>query len=228
MPVSEFFDAHAPHNNKTLKVRSDTVNPVFIRRGNVLFLLKSPADFIKGLQNGKFRPTDCLLVKDSGTIEWIPIEEIQQFRLGSDPFNTSIPDDFVLHSQDLFDHIRQPRFNLSALTLGGFWYFMHGMPRIAVTRLILTVLLMASVGSIGMLIQLSFSQLLPLILMGWISMGIFNAFRADHDLNLLQMTRFHQDQSEPDVDSVELDVMPVLDDDSPDLQILTPKDKILN
>jgi hypothetical protein len=105
---------------------------------------------------------------------------------------------------------------------------MHDLPRIAVTRLILTALLMTCLGSIGILIQLPLIQLLPLILIGWIGMGIFNAFKADHDLNRLQMARFHHSQPEPDIDSVELDIMPVLDDDSPNLQILTPKDKILN
>lgn len=105
---------------------------------------------------------------------------------------------------------------------------MHGMPRLGVTRLIFAALVIFCLGAIGLSIHLPLVQLLPFILAGWLGTGILCALRADHDLNLLQMERFHQGENESDVDSLELDVYPILGNDSMDLHFPTPKDKILN
>jgi hypothetical protein len=54
--------------------------PVFVRRGKVLFMLKTPADFLDHLHSGSIQPTDCLLVQNSGETEWVPIHTIRQFQ----------------------------------------------------------------------------------------------------------------------------------------------------
>ena len=52
-----------------------------MRRGGVLFVLKSPDDFINQLKAGKIRPADRILVRDQCGVTWLPIKDIAQFRV---------------------------------------------------------------------------------------------------------------------------------------------------
>lgn len=204
------------------------MGPIFIRRGKVLFLLKSPEDFFKGLKSGKIRKTDCLLAKDRRRIEWVPISEISQFRLETQRRDDRVYETSVLQSSDLFDHIRQPRFNLSALTLGPLWYLFHGLPRLGRQRLALTVGILGLLSTVGVFFQLSFFQLLPLLTSGWLGMAIGCALNADHHLNRLQVERFHRDMLQSEAGP---DPSPPLPDpavDIIDLRVPSLKEKVLN
>jgi hypothetical protein len=191
-------------------------------------MLKSPEEFIRGLQGGKFQPSDRLLVRDGTAVEWIPIEEIHQFKLDSESFETLIDNGSSQSSQDIFDHIRQPRFNFSALALGGFWYFLHGMPRRGGGRLLLTAAVLVGMLFTGLLLDLTATYLLPLIFAGWMAMGIYSAMRADHDLNLQQLMKFHRIQPRSVGDVIEPDMIRLLNEESTDPYIPTLREKILN
>ena len=168
------------------------MGPIFVRRGEVLFVLKTPEDLLKSIKSGKIRPADRLLVKDPQGIEWIPISEIHQFRIDIDFNKLEKGKGLEPDSCDLLDHICQPRFNFRALLLGGFWYFLHGMPRYAAKRLFVATILICAVTCIGLASGFNYIQLLPLILAGWLLTSLSSALRADHDLNRMQVERFNQ------------------------------------
>ncbi|MCX6639479.1 MAG: hypothetical protein NTW14_03235 [bacterium] len=168
------------------------MNPVFIRRGGVLFLIKSPADFLQNLQMGKIRPTDQLLVKDQSGLDWIPISAISQYRHLN---NRQVAISTAKESSEthLLDHIRTPGFNMAAFLLGGFWYFTHNLPRLALKRLLPVLLSIAFVVCLGALHRLHSESVVPVVLLLWFSAASFIAFRADHDLNRTQVERFNGD-----------------------------------
>ena len=204
------------------------MDPVFVRRGKVLFLLKSPADFLKGLKSGKIRPTDSILVKDSSDIQWIPINEIQQYRLETQACAQNGGDEFTLPSGYLFDHIRQPRFNLSALALSSFWYFFHGMPHLGVKRVILTAITLGSLLCVGVVLKLTLIPIILLLILGWFAVAVLNAWRADHDLNRRQIERFHSNAIELGISTKGSNQVPESVLEPPDPRIPTIKEKILN
>lgn len=203
------------------------MGPVFIRRGKVLFLIKSPTDFLKGLKTGKLRPTDHILVKDKGETEWIPIQQIRQFQVGINSENSEINPQSIFQLDDLFDHIRQPKFNFRALILGGFWYFLHGMPQRGFRNLILAAILSTGLFFLGNLIRIPLIILPILPLIGWFIAATYAAWRADHDLNKLQVERFHKSNSitARKIESEQVK-SPVIG--FPDPSIVPLKEKILN
>lgn len=165
--------------------------PVFIKRGNVLFLLKTPADFITKLKSGKILSSDSVLVKNREGLEWIPIQEVSEFQIAEQPVPKSEEKTPGHLSADLFDHIKQPGFNYSALATGAFWYFFHGLPTTGFKRLIPTVVTIMVSGTLGYFLNLPILSLAALASGGWLGSSLFCALRADHDLNRLQVERFH-------------------------------------
>lgn len=191
-------------------------------------MLKSPEDFFKSLKSGKIRPTDCLLVKENQSVEWIPVREIHQFRLETRYDMPAENKDHIINPDGLFDHIRQPRFNVSALALGGFWYFWNDMPRLALRRLLLAAGLICFFFSIGIAIGLSFVQCLPFLLAGWLASAVFCAIRADHDLNCLQVERFHRES--PQIADNQCDTIRIRSSTHPPREVQSPigREKVLN
>ena len=204
------------------------MGPIFVRRGEVLFILKTPEDLLKSVKSGKIRQTDQLLVKDRQGIEWIPISEIHQFRIDIDFGKLDGGRSLEPKSGDLLDHIRQPRFNTQALLLGGVWYFLHGMPRYAVKHLIIAGALICGISCIGVAFNLSYFQLLPLLFAGWLVASLSSAMRADHDLNRMQVERFHHCDL-PNLNDREEAIPTAISENHPlDFHSPTIKEKILN
>jgi hypothetical protein len=169
------------------------VGPVFIRRGDVLFVIKSPEQFLESLRAGKFFPTDQILVKDKTGTDWIPLKDVEQFRLDIPDSSSTAGTMETLHGGKLFDRIRRLRFNLSAFSLGGFWYFFHSMPDLAWKRLLLTTAAIGLLLSAGWLLNLPAAYRISLLLFGWFSIASLCAVRADHDFNRLQVKQYRDE-----------------------------------
>lgn len=207
------------------------MDPVFIRRGDVLFIVKSPQQFIRNLQAGKFLPTDCILAKNQQKTEWIPLNKVHQFRLESVFGDEIDPSIHSFYTDKLFDRIRKPRFNISAFTFGGFWYFFNRMPHLAWKRLCLSGVTLGLLFALGLMFNLPFSHLVPLALIGWFSTASISAVRADYDYNRLQIQEYQSDTQKDDHLSIS-DAngwsTPDIWADSPVRIVPTWKEKILN
>ncbi len=204
------------------------MEPVFIRRGDVLFVIKSPEDFIKYLKSGKIYPTDNLLVKDSQGVEWLPVGEIAQFRVEQAGAPGSLSKSATFSPSAIFDHIKQPRFNFSALIAGGLWYFKHKMPSLGIRYLSVALLTSIALITAGLLSGFSILLLLSLFITGWLGNNIVCALRADYDLNKRQVERFHHLELQSDNSSIDFKVNSYSGIDPLDLLIPTSKEKILN
>ena len=167
------------------------MDPVFVRRGGVLFVLKSPEDFIHQLKAGKLRPADRILVRDQRGAVWLPIKDIAQFRLESRNHPGQAEEVSVVQPGDIFDHICKPKFNLNALLFGGFWYRQHDMIRQGNKHLLWSVLICVGLIIGGITAGWSVIEILPLLALGWFGSNLISACRADHDLNKLQIEKFH-------------------------------------
>jgi hypothetical protein len=162
------------------------MSPIFVRRGNVLFLLKTPSDFIRKLKSGKIRPTDSLFVQNGGVSEWLPISEIREFQQDSTPIYEQ---QAVRREDDLLDHLVEPGFNLEAFFKGPCWYFRRGMYRIGAFWLLLF--------ATGMLILpvlvywLGGTLITSLLIggLGWSASAAGSAWTADRVFNRHQIER---------------------------------------
>ncbi len=198
------------------------MGPVFVRRGEILFVIKSADDFFECLESGKILPTDNLLVKDADNTEWLPISEIAQFQLNIPGFKQGSKDFRVLESEDIFDHIKQPRFNLAAFAAGGVWHIMRGMKSLGCRYLLVALMTGAAFAVAGIASGLSLIYITPLLLLGWFGVNYFCALRADHDLNLLQVNRFHRNKPQDKSSSR------IQDPETLDFYMPTFKEKALN
>lgn len=167
------------------------MDPVFVRRGGVLFVLKSPEDFISQLKAGKILPADRILVRDRQGVTWLPIEDIAQFRVETKNVEGSLAETSIVQPGDIFDHIRKPQFNIAALLLGGFWYRQRDMKRLGNQRLWWNVLICVGMMVGGIILGWPSISLLPLFGIGWFTSNLYGALRADHDLNRAQIAKFH-------------------------------------
>ncbi len=166
--------------------------PVFVKRGNVLFLLKTPGDFLQKLSSGKIRPTDAILAQGAHGSEWVAIRDIREFQLEADsPAQDPAAANHVSAVDDILDRIRQPGFNLAALALGPFWYLLRNLPDLARKRGSWALGSLAVVSGVGFLADFSGQVLLILGVGVWLANALFCAWRADNDLNREQIERYH-------------------------------------
>lgn len=173
------------------------MRPIFVRRGNVLFLLKSPADFFRRLQSGTIRSSDSLLVHDQEGARWLPIDEIREYQGATPSVGASLPSTTKKRSSEelLLDRFHSPGFNLRALLWGPFWLSQQGLHSSAmkgITSLIfiLTVTWFGG-GALG------WSPLTRVLLLfgDWILFAGWLAFRTEVMLNEHQVQRFYQEQA---------------------------------
>ncbi len=181
------------------------MDPVFVRRGGVLFVLKSPDDFLSQLKAGKIQPADRILVRDQNGVTWLPIEDIAQFRVETKNALGQSEETSVVQPGDIFDHIRKPQFNFTALLLGGFWYRQRNMKRLGNKRLLWNVLICVGLILGSAILGWPAINLLPLMGIGWLTANLYSALRADHDLNRLQITKFHYNSPQAGNNTLELD-----------------------
>ncbi|TKJ37594.1 hypothetical protein CEE37_13860 [candidate division LCP-89 bacterium B3_LCP] len=183
---------------------------------------------MKSIKKGKIHLSDELLVREQGGVQWIPIQDIDQFKFEANEPNGSSTSAVVSSPGDIFDHVRQPGFNLSAFCYGAFWYFLHKMPAIGRRKLIVTIILMFTAFAGGILLEFTPIPITLLLLAVWSISALHSAWRADHDLNLLQIKRFHQETTTPHDEGSGFEHIPLSEDDIVDLYIPTLREKILN
>jgi hypothetical protein len=97
----------------------------------------------------------------------------------------------VVQPGDIFDHIRKPKFNLEALLFGGFWYWQHDLKNQGNKHLLWSVLICVGLIVGGLMAGWPAIMLLPLSGIAWLGSNLYSALRADHDLNKLQIEKFH-------------------------------------
>jgi len=204
------------------------VGPVFIRRGDVLFVIDSPNEFIEYLKSGKILPTDMMLVRDRGGIEWLPVSKIERYDFGSVVGEGETATSTGFNPKNLFDHIRSPRFNFFAFMAGGFWYLYHDMSRKGAKHLCLSLLMCSVCMIAGGLAGIAHVLLAALLMSGWFGYNITCGLRADYDLNRKQVERFHQQQDERQIDPVFYDQTLEPAFDQREYRIPTVRESILN
>ncbi len=188
------------------------MSPIFVRRGNVLFLLKTPSDFIRKLKSGKIRPTDALFVQNGDVSEWLPISEIREFQQDSTPIYERRTE---CRADDLLDRLVKPGFNLEAFFTGPYWYFRRRMygnsvlwSALFVTGMLIPPFILHWFGgnSIASLVAGG---------LGWLASASGCAWSADRSFNRRQIERLgHRsmqvaDRSMPGTSAKELEYDPV-------------------
>jgi len=172
------------------------LGPIFVRRGEVVFLIPDPTIFLNSLQAGKILPTDRLLVKNGSSFEWIPISEVECFDLGSitsqDHDENSAGD-----KGNLLKRIRVPSFNLSAFFLGGCWYLKNKMLRTGLLKLSLSITLMSLSVFAGIIFELGLNNTIALSTVAWLTMAVQTGLYANRDFNRMLVKTLHT-QSQPE------------------------------
>lgn len=153
--------------------------PVFVRRGNVLFLLKTPADFLKRFHSGNIRPSDCLLVQNAVGSEWVQIASIRQFQCDG---QVAVPTG-ADQGEKRLNRILRPGFNLKALAMGGWWFLFNDMPGLGLKWLGLSAAILLFALAAGFHYNLSTSASAALCVSAWIIPAIGCAVCADRARN---------------------------------------------
>jgi hypothetical protein len=204
------------------------VGPIFIRRGDILFVIKSHQDFIRFIESGKIYPTDKLLIKDLHGMDWLPLGEISHFQVTGNSIGESSPDSISYNPSTIFDHIKQPRFNLSVLFAGGLWYLMHSMPKLGLNRLLIAFATSTLLITGGSLLSISPVYIILMLMLTWFGSNTFYAFQADKHLNRLQVERFHQQPNLYADGLHDLEMIDFPDSNPSDFYIPTIREQILN
>ncbi|MBU0517360.1 hypothetical protein KJ564_00315 [bacterium] len=172
------------------------MGPLFVRRGEVVFLLPNPTIFLSSLKAGRILPTDHLLVKNDASFEWVPISDVDCFDMGGNAAFKSTKEAAAADRRNMLSHIRVPRFNFNAFLFGGAWYLKNNMPRRGLRKLLLLISLLSLTISISITFSLGSVNTVALTTIAWLTLAFLSGLNANRDFNRMLVKNFHHEAAE--------------------------------